>query len=128
MRTTGFDFLNDGKSAIVSCWDGDVWRVDGLNTKDLTWRRIAAGLYQPLGVKIVKGKIYVICRDQLVRLNDLNDDGEMDFYENFNSDNQVTEHFHEFAMGLQADEEGNFYYAKSACHARLPKVPQHELS
>ena len=49
----------------------------------------------------------------------------MDFYENFNSDHQVTEHFHEFAMGIQADDEGNFYYAKSACHARKPKVPQH---
>ena len=54
LRTTGFDFLNDGKSAIVSCWDGDVWRVDGLDKDDLNWRRVAAGLYQPLGVKIVK--------------------------------------------------------------------------
>jgi mono/diheme cytochrome c family protein len=125
LRTTGFDFLNKGNSAIVCCWDGDVWRVDGLNSESLTWRRIAAGLYQPLGVKIVKDQIFIICRDQLVRLHDLNSDGEMDFYENFNSDHQVTEHFHEFAMGLQADEDGNFYYAKSACHAREPKVPQH---
>lgn len=125
LRTTGFDFFNEGKSAIVSCWDGDVWQVDGLNTSELTWRRIAAGLYQPLGVKIVKNQIFIICRDQLVRLHDLNNDGEMDFYENFNSDHQVTEHFHEFAMGLQADDKGNFYYAKSACHARKPKVPQH---
>ena len=125
LRTTGFDFLNNGKSAIVSCWDGDVWRVDGLDKNELEWRRIAAGLYQPLGVKLVKGEIFIICRDQLVRLHDLNNDGEMDFYENFNSDHQVTEHFHEFAMGIQADDEGNFYYAKSACHARKPKVPQH---
>ena len=26
----------------------------------------------------------------------------------------MTEHFHEFAMGLQTDAEGNFYYAKAA--------------
>jgi hypothetical protein len=37
----------------------------------------------------------------------------------------VTEHFHEFAMGLQADSEGNFYYAKSARHALPAVVPHH---
>jgi hypothetical protein len=60
-----------------------------------------------------------------VLLNDLNGDGETDFYENFNSDAQVTNHFHEFAMGLQADDEGNLYYARSARHARPPLVPHH---
>jgi hypothetical protein len=58
-------------------------------------------------------------------LRDLDGDGHTDFYENFNSDHQVTEHFHEFAMGLQTDAAGNFYYAKSARHARTALVPQH---
>jgi hypothetical protein len=60
-----------------------------------------------------------------VILHDLNGDGETDFYECFNSDHQVTEHFHEFAMGLQTDAEGNFYYAKGARHALKAVVPQH---
>ena len=42
-----------------------------------------------------------------------------------NHDHQVTDHFHEFAMGLQVDKEGNFYYAKSGRHAREALVPQH---
>jgi methionine-R-sulfoxide reductase len=67
----------------------------------------------------------VTCRDQLVSLGDLNGDGEMDDYRCFNSDHQVTEHFHEFAMGLQRDEDGNFYYAKSARHAKKAVVPHH---
>ncbi len=37
----------------------------------------------------------------------------------------MTEHFHEFAMGLQRDEQGNFYYAKSARHALKAIVPHH---
>jgi hypothetical protein len=37
----------------------------------------------------------------------------------------VTEHFHEFAMGLQTDAEGNFYYAKSGRHALPALVPHH---
>lgn len=131
LRITGIDFFEGGKDAVVCCWDGSVYRVDGIDqgtttkSKTITWRRIAAGLFQPLGVRIVDGQIFVTCRDQLVRLNDLDGDGEMDFYENFNSDHQVTEHFHEFAMGLQTDEAGNFYYAKSARHALPAIVPHH---
>ena len=70
-------------------------------------------------------QIYVCCRDQIVRLHDLNGDGEIDFYENFNNDHQVTEHFHEFAMDLQTDAEGNFYYAKAARHGLPAVVPHH---
>jgi hypothetical protein len=58
-------------------------------------------------------------------LHDTNGDRETDYIENFNSDHQVTEHFHEFAMGLQADAEGNFYYAKSARHGKPALVPHH---
>ena len=60
-----------------------------------------------------------------MKLHDLNGDGETDFYECFNNDHQVTEHFHEFAMGLQTDAEGNFYYAKSGRHALPALVPHH---
>ena len=128
LRASGVDFTADGSAAIVCCWDGDVWRVEGIADEEAPtakWKRIASGLFQPLGVKLIGDHIFVTCRDQIVRLHDLNADGEMDFYENFNSDHQVTEHFHEFAMGLQADDEGNLYYAKSARHARTPLVAHH---
>ncbi len=126
-RATGLDFYPGEDAAAVCMWDGDVWKVTGLNSTEgnLVWQRIAAGLFQPLGLKFVHGKIYVSCRDQLVILHDLNGDGETDYYENFNNDHQVTEHFHEFAMGLQTDEAGNFYYAKSARHAKTALVPHH---
>lgn len=126
VRPGGFDFQPDGDSALLCTWDGDVWRVEGLRAgAELRWRRIASGLFQPLGVKRRGNDVFVTCRDQLVVLRDLNGDGETDFLECFNSDHQVTEHFHEFAMGLQADDAGNFYYAKSARHARTALVPHH---
>jgi hypothetical protein len=153
-RFTGLDVFPDGRIAVCS-WDGDVWIVEEKNrggegekargrraseitngssvspapslsiSPSLTWQRIASGLFQPLGVKIVNGKIHVICRDQLAVLHDLNGDGEIDFYQCLNNDHQVTEHFHEFAMGLQTDAAGNFYYAKSARHALPAVVPHH---
>ncbi|WP_162006695.1 DUF6797 domain-containing protein [Roseimaritima sediminicola] len=141
MRLTGLDFLDDGASAVVCDWDGNVWRVDGLDRlsaletsppkqsplkqSPLEWTRIASGLFQPLGIKVIDGRVYVGCRDQICILHDLNGDGETDYYENFNNDHQVTEHFHEFAMGLQVDRDGNLYYAKSARHALKAVVPHH---
>ncbi|MEJ6578958.1 MAG: c-type cytochrome [Akkermansiaceae bacterium] len=127
MRLGGFDFFADGKRAAVATWLGDVWIVDGLGGKfeNHQWQRIATGLFQPLGVKIVDETVYVSCRDQIAELHDQNGDGEIDYVRNFNNDHQVTEHFHEFAMGLQRDDEGNFYYAKSARHAKTALVAHH---
>ena len=127
MRLSGFDFFKDGRTAAVCTWNGDVWRVKGIDTTldKLTWQRIASGLFQPLGLKIVDDFIYVACRDQIACLRDCNGDGAVDFIENFNNDHQVTEHFHEFATGLQTDREGNFYYAKCGRHGLPAVVPQH---
>jgi putative heme-binding domain-containing protein len=127
LRLTGFDFIDKGRQAAICTWDGDVWLVRGIDAAagEITWKRIASGLFQPLGLKVRGGNVFVACRDQIVILRDKNGDGETDFYENFNSDHQVTEHFHEFAMGLQTDAAGNFYYAKAARHAKTALVPQH---
>ncbi len=124
-RFTGLDFFSDGRIAVCS-WDGDVWIVEGPpGSAQLKWTRIASGLFQPLGLKILDDTIYLTCRDQLAVLRDLNSDGETDFIECLNNDHQVTEHFHEFAMGLQTDADGNFYYAKSGRHALEAVVPHH---
>ncbi|WP_291980538.1 DUF6797 domain-containing protein [Luteitalea sp.] len=127
VRPSGIDFLPGGDEAVVTTVDGEVWRITGITQSQgmIQWRRIATGLFQPLGVKYHQGAIYVGCRDQIVVLRDIDGDGATDFYESFNSDHQVTEHFHEFAMGLQTDAAGNFYYAKSARHARTALIPQH---
>jgi hypothetical protein len=127
MKFSGIDFMKNPDVGVLCTTDGDVWKVTGLlDTQGiLTWTRIASGLFQPLGIKVLNEKIYVTCRDQLVLLRDLNGDGETEYYESFNHDHQVTDHFHEFAMGLQADKEGNLYYAKSGRHAREALIPQH---
>ncbi len=127
MKLSGIDFMNDANKAVACATDGDIWLITGLidGSKELTWQRIGSGLFQPLGIKVINDKIYVICRDQLVLLRDYNGDNETDFYESFNHDHQVTDHFHEFAMGLQADKQGNLYYAKSGRHAREALIPQH---
>jgi hypothetical protein len=114
IRFAGVDFFQDGRAALCT-WSGDVWIASGLDDAlaEIKWRRFATGLFQALGLKIVDDKIYVLGRDQITRLHDLNNDGEADFYENFNNDVQVTPGFHEFALDLHTDPAGNFYFCKS---------------
>ena len=114
LRFSAVDFFDDGRAALTT-WDGDVWVVSGIDGKlaELRWRRYATGLQMPLGIRIVKGKVYTVGRDQLTRLHDLNDDGEADFYENINNDAGLTLQRHEFVMDLHTDKEGNFYYCRS---------------
>jgi hypothetical protein len=126
MRLSGVDFTGPDE-AVLCTWDGDVWKVRGIAaaSSTLEWRRIASGLFQPLGIKVLDGVVHVACRDRILRLVDLDGDGQTDRYDTFNDDHQVTEHFHEFAMGLETDAAGNLYYAKSARHALPAVVPHH---
>lgn len=131
MRFGDFDFLDEGTAAAISTWNGDVWRVDGLDGRldKLTWQRIASGLSQPLGL-LTRGEkgeeeILVLGRDQITRLVDLNDDGETDHYLAFNVDAMNSPHFHEPAGGLQEGPDGSIFYLKAARHAKLPAHPRH---
>jgi cytochrome c5 len=115
IRPTGFDFFEDGRM-VMSTYAGDVWLADGIDQSlnQIRWKRIATGLYDPFGVKIVDGKIYVICRDRIMRLNDLNGNGETDFYESFFADIDVSNvPVQAYNFSLQTDSQGNFLYAKA---------------
>ena len=113
-RTSAIDFFPDGRLAVATV-GGDVWIVSGVDDDlmNLKWKRFAGGMYEPFGIKVVDGLIYVTCKDRLTRLHDLNNDGEADFYESFSADTDVSTYFHAFNFDLQTDSQGNFYYAKS---------------
>ena len=125
LRVTAHDFFSDGRIAI-STWSGDVWIVSGVNDglSKLTWKRFATGLYEPLGLRIVDDRIYVLARDQITRLHDLNGDGEADFYENFNNLGVTMASYHAFHYDLQTDRAGNFYYLVGGNHVD-PEIPLH---
>lgn len=117
MFLSGHDFFENGDAAVCTA-HGDVWRVSGIdeNLERVSWKRYATGLFQPLGLKIAKRNgrelVYVLGRDQITTLHDQNDDGEADYYENFNNDGHVTTNSHEFATCLETDSKGNFYYLR----------------
>ncbi|MDZ4850727.1 MAG: DUF6797 domain-containing protein [Pirellulaceae bacterium] len=105
------DFKNDG-SLYVSTMHGDVWHVSGLsdlNSKKAVWRRFASGLHQPLGLVVHNDQCYVLGRNQITKLHDLNHDGQADWYECFSTAMASSSAGHDFICGLQRDSQGNFY-------------------
>jgi len=110
----GHDFLPNGDGVICTIM-GEVWTVSGLDDQleHLRWRRIATGLNQPLGLRVIDGVIHVLGRDQITRLHDLNGDGEIDFYECFSNSYSSSPGAHEFITGLERDETG-YWYSVSA--------------
>lgn len=125
MRTTALDFFSDGRCAVCTM-NGDIWIVSNIdaNLQNVTWKRFATGLYEPLGLKVVDDKVYVLGRDQITRLHDLDGDGEADFYENFNNAGVTDPVYHAFHLDLQTDSEGNFYYMADGNLVPL-RVPMH---
>lgn len=109
---TAHDFFSDGTAAIATM-TGEVWLVKGIDEKleNLRWKRFATGLHQPLGMKIVKDKLYVLGRDQITCLHDLNGDDEADFYECVTNAMQTSPGGHDFIVGLETDKEGRWYFA-----------------
>ncbi|HLJ96100.1 MAG TPA: DUF6797 domain-containing protein [Gemmataceae bacterium] len=106
------DFLPDG-TALICTMQGDVWRVEGLDgdLRHVRWRRFASGLHHCLGLVVADGQIYVLGRDQITRLHDLNGDGEADWYECFSNAFVTSPAGHDFICGLQRDNSGRFYTA-----------------
>jgi len=113
-RTSAVDFFPDGRM-VVATHGGDIWIVSGIDDEllELKWKRFAGGMYEPFGVKVVDGHIYVTCKDRLTKLHDLNGDNEADFYESFSADDDVSAFFHAFNFDLHVDDDGNFYYVKA---------------
>lgn len=108
------EFFKDGAAAVCTA-HGDVWIVRGLNDnqKPVTWQRFATGLFQPLGLKVIDEKVIVLGNDQMTRLHDLNGDGEADLYESLNHDLKTFGQDHAYAMRLETDAQGQFYFLKA---------------
>jgi hypothetical protein len=123
LRPTGFqpqvsamDWFPDGRLAIAT-WGGsettagEVYILSGVtgNTSpsQVTYRRIATGLQEPMGLKIVDNKIYVSQKHELTELNDTNGDGTIDQFRRV-ATWPFDGNFHEFAFGLLY-QDGFFY-------------------
>lgn len=114
MRTSSLAFFPDGRLA-VGTLSGDVWIVKGIDDdlQNVTWQRFAAGLYEPMGMKVIDGVLTVSTRGRLVKLHDYNKDGEADFYEAFYNELEPSDGWHAYSFDLEVGEDGSHYYART---------------
>ena len=111
-KVGGMDFLSDGR-LVVSLWDaeGGVYILDGVesgNPAKMTAKKIAAGLAEPLGLKVVDDNIFVLQKQELTQLIDHDGDELTDEYATVCNSWTVSSNFHEFAFGLDY-LDGYFY-------------------
>ena len=85
-------------------FEGDVWRLDFCDR--VRWTRIAAGLSEPLSIEQVGGVVQVFTRNGIIRLRDINGDGEADFYENHSSLVHHTAGMRGYPLDMETDESG----------------------
>ncbi|MFJ6695293.1 ricin-type beta-trefoil lectin domain protein [Streptomyces sp. NPDC091272] len=115
-QVSAMDWLPDGRLAVTT-WGGtdnstgEVYllnNVTGATGPDkVTYKKIAGGLKEPMGVKYVDGKLYVSQKHELTELNDTNGDEVIDQYKRI-ATWPFGSNFHEFAFGL-LHKDGFFY-------------------
>jgi hypothetical protein len=115
-QVTGMDFFPDGRLALTT-WGGtdnslgEVWILGNAtgNTgpTQVTTKKVASGLREPMGIKIVDGLIYVSEKHRLTELTDTTGDDVMDVYRTV-ATWPFGGNFHEFAFGLLY-QDGFFY-------------------
>ncbi len=130
-KVGGIDWLPDGRM-LVCTWDsiGAVYVLSntaGDDRSKITLKRIAAGLAEPLGLCVVGGRIFVLQKQELTELIDIDGDEIIDEYRCVASGWDVSANFHEFAFGLV--EKDGFFYANLAVAilpggaSKRPQVP-----
>jgi hypothetical protein len=125
---TGLDFMPNGDIAICTA-HGDVWlaSVDE-KSRRVRWKRYATGLYQPLGLKVLRGRIVVLERGQLTRLFEWKENGIAE-YQMISNSWHTGAGEHSFDTCLETDRDGNFYFFKTGdpetptggCLLRVPR-------
>ncbi len=112
IRPTDIAFTSNG-DAWVTTFDGDVWKVMGLEGKAATWVRVASGIYEATNIEVDgSDRIFVLGRDQITQLVDRNGDGSFDYYKNVADGFWQTLHTRDYAMSMVAEPSGSFVVAK----------------
>ncbi|HTO05101.1 MAG TPA: DUF6797 domain-containing protein, partial [Opitutus sp.] len=111
VRPADLAFLDHDRAAVVT-YDGDVWLVSGLNDPELSqlsWKRFASGLHEPLAITAPGGVIQVATKNGVVRIHDRDRNGEADWYENFNDQLIQSQNTRSFALDMAMAPDGSTF-------------------
>lgn len=109
VRPSDIAFLSKDRAAVIT-FEGDVWLIQ-ISGDKCAWRRIAAGLCEPMSMVAVDNTLQVFTRNGLVRLRDENEDGEIDYYENFSSSFLQSASTRAYPLDMKVNPAGETFIA-----------------
>ena len=114
VRLADIAFLNDQGDAAGVTFDGDVWLISGLkgDLENVTWKRFASGLHEPMSIVCRKDSLFVFDRSGIWKLIDSNNDRECDRYEMFCNLPAQTAETREFPNSMKLGPDGALYISK----------------
>lgn len=111
MEVSGIAVLDD-KRVAVAIRKGEVWILGNVYDDppaNVTYKRFAKALHEPLGLVKKGDSLYTAQRSELTRLRDTDGDDVADEYLTFAKGWTPTGNYHEYAFGPKLDPQGNFW-------------------
>ncbi len=111
LEISGMAVMDDTRLA-VAIRKGEIWILSGMYEdppKNLTYKKFASALHEPLGLLKKGDAFYTAQRSELTRIRDTSGDGVADEYLAIAKGWGVTGHYHEYAYGPKMDGQGNLW-------------------
>ncbi len=113
-RPSDIAFREDGTMFVIAMTEGQVWqaRVPPPDQPErVQWQRYASGLYHPIGLAVVDGRLFVAQKTEITELIDRDGDGCVDHYRTAATGWGLSTGWHEYCFGLAVDPEKNLWFA-----------------
>ncbi len=113
-RPSDIAFGDDGSMYAIAMTEGQVWRsrIPPQGRPELVkWHRYATGLYHPIGLAIVDGRVYVAQKPEITELIDRDGDGTAEYFRTVATGWGLSTGWHEYCFGLAVDRQANLWFA-----------------
>ena len=118
LLVTGMDWLEDGRLAVCT-WPGEVYLLDGMTSEKgpVTFRRLAKGLNEPMGLLVRDGRLYVSQKQELTEIVFDEQSGRTELNQ-VSADWGYSGHYNAFSYGPVLDRDGRFVLANAGHSGR----------
>lgn len=113
-RPSDIAFRDDGTMFVTAMTEGQVWLAKtppADHPEQVKWQLFATGLYHPLGLAIVDGRLYVAQKTEVTELIDRDGDQRVDHYRTVATGWGLSTGWHEYCFGLAVDADKNLWFA-----------------
>ncbi|WP_254512519.1 discoidin domain-containing protein [Anatilimnocola floriformis] len=113
-RPSDVAFRDDGVMFVTAMTEGQIWasRIPPPGQPErVKWQLYATGLYHPLGLAIVDGRLYVAQKTEITEIIDSDGDLRADHYRTAATGWGLSTGWHEYCFGLAVDPQKNLWFA-----------------